>query len=216
MEIFNSLSKNELAKLEQDYFAAHEPKSLDVWRKATVGIAGAGGLGSNIAISLYRAGIGKLVIADFDIINITNLNRQQFYYNQIGDYKVRALESNLRKIHPFCKIESHLEKVTTDNLARLFADVDVLIEAFDLAEQKQMLIEHWLQLFPEKPLICASGLAGFGKNELLRQHQSGKLFFCGDGISELVQGISPVAPRVAIVANLQANLCLEILVEVQK
>jgi sulfur carrier protein ThiS adenylyltransferase len=152
----------------------------------------------------------------FDIINITNLNRQQFYYNQIGDYKVRALESNLRKIHPFCKIESHLEKVTTDNLARLFADVDVLIEAFDLAEQKQMLIEHWLQLFPEKPLICASGLAGFGKNELLRQHQSGKLFFCGDGISELVQGISPVAPRVAIVANLQANLCLEILVEVQK
>ena len=189
---------------------------LVVWQKAIVGIAGAGGLGSNIAISLARAGIGKLVVADFDVVSTPNLNRQQFFLDQVGMFKVDALQVNLERINPFCHCQIHNLRITPANLAEIFGACDILLEAFDLAEQKQMLLETWQELYPERPCIGASGLAGYGRNELIRVVKLDNIYLCGDGVSELTPGVSPIAPRVAIVANMQANLCLELLIKASK
>jgi len=200
-------------ELFSELFAGHDPAMLKVWQSSAVGIAGAGGLGSNIAVSLARAGIGKLVIADFDIVTTPNLNRQQFFLEQVGLPKVEALQDNLSKITPFCEVIIHNERIIPSNLAELFGSCDILIEALDGAEQKQMLIEAWQELFPDKVLIGASGLSGYGRNELIRTVKFDNIYLCGDGVSELQPGVSPIAPRVGIVANMQANLCLELLIK---
>lgn len=200
-------------ELYNELFAEHDPAMLKIWQSSTVGIAGAGGLGSNIAFSLARAGIGKLIIADFDIITVSNLNRQQFFLDQAGQPKVTALKDNLTRMNPFCEVIVHNVRITAANLAVLFGSCDILIEALDGAEQKQMLIETWQELYPDKALIGASGLSGYGRNELIRTVKFDNIYLCGDGVSELQPGISPVAPRVGIVANMQANLCLELLIK---
>jgi sulfur carrier protein ThiS adenylyltransferase len=200
-------------ELKKELFAGHDPAMLAVWQKAVVGIAGAGGLGSNIAISLARAGIGKLIIADYDVVTTTNLNRQQFFLDQVGMPKVDALTANLLRINPFCEYTIYNGRITPDNLAEIFGTCNILMEAFDGAEQKQLLIETWQDLYPDRPLIGASGLSGYGRNELIHTIKLDNIYLCGDGVSELQQGISPLAPRVAIVANMQANLCLELLIK---
>jgi len=199
--------------LRKELFAAHDPSMLKVWQSSCVGIAGIGGLGSNIAVSLARAGIGSLILVDYDIVSTTNLNRQQFFLEQVGMPKAEAIKANLQKINPFCECIIHNLKLTPENLSEIFGNCDILIEAFDLAEQKQMLIESWQELFPDKPLIGASGLSGYGRNELIRTVKFDNVYLCGDGVSELQPGVSPIAPRVAIVANMQANLCLELLIK---
>ena len=192
-------------------FSCHDPAWLAKWRAATVGIAGAGGLGSNIALALTRAGIGKLVIADHDSVTIANLNRQQYFLNQVGLPKVSALQDNLRHISPYTYVSVFVLKITPDNLESIFGEADILIEALDDAAEKEMLIEAWQSMYPERFIIAASGLAGIGGNGLIRTDRLGTLFIVGDGQSELVPGISPVSARVAIVANMQANLCLSLL-----
>jgi len=199
--------------LKNELFAGHDPAMLAVWQKAVVGIAGAGGLGSNIAIALARAGIGKLIIADFDVVTTTNLNRQQYFLDQVGMPKVNALKDNLERINPFCHYSVYNDRITPENLSDVFGECDILIEALDGAEQKQMLIEAWQDFYPDRPLIGASGLSGYGRNELIRTIKLDNIYLCGDGVSELQPGISPVAPRVGIVANMQANLCLELLIK---
>ena len=196
---------------KKDFFSAHDQKIIPFLQKAVIGIAGAGGLGSNIAVSLTRAGIGKLVIADFDKIEPSNLNRQQFFIDQIGMPKVIALLENLNKISPFTQYQVHEIKLDEENIPFIYKDVDIMVEAFDKAEMKTMLIETWLTHFPNKPIIAASGLAGWGKNELLHSRKIDNLYICGDEITDLQTGISPMAPRVGIVANMQANLVLELI-----
>lgn len=195
----------------KDFFAAHDPQIIQKLQHSTVGVAGAGGLGSTIAVSLVRTGIGKLVIADFDKIEPSNLNRQQFFREQIGMPKVNALLENLKSISSFTKYKVHEIKLNKDNIPLIYKNVDILIEAFDTAKMKHMLIETWLSEFPNKPIIAASGLSGWGKNELLHTRKIDNLYICGDEESSLQPGISPMAPRVGIVANLQANQALEIL-----
>jgi len=185
------------------------------WQSACVGIAGAGGLGSNIAVSLTRAGIGRLIIADHDVVSVSNLNRQQFYLDQVGLPKVEALKANLERISPFTQVIIHQLRVCPENLLQLFGNCDILVEAFDLADQKLMLIENWLDLYDDRPLISASGLAGVGNNNSIDTMQSGNLYVVGDQSSELQPGISPVSARVAVVANMQANLSLELLLAKQ-
>lgn len=205
-----------MADLFKDLFAGHDPNILAALRAGTVGIAGAGGLGSNAAVSLARAGVGRLIIADLDKIEPSNLNRQQYFVKQIGRRKVEALRENLKKINPFSEYIIHDIKVTRSNTGRIFGEADILIEAFDKAGQKGMLINTWLSLYPEKPVIAASGLAGYGKNAKLHTRKMGNLYVCGDGESQCPAGISPMAPRVAIVANMQANLAVELLVKVKR
>lgn len=198
---------------EKEIFSRHEPKVLASLRKATVGIAGAGGLGSNAAIALARAGVGRLIIADFDRIEPSNLNRQQYSVNQVGLRKVKALRANLEQMAPFTEVVIHEVKINPENIGRIFGAADVLIEAFDKAEEKGMLINGWLTLRPDKPVIAASGLAGYGGNSKLKTQKMGNLYLCGDGASECGPGISPMAPRVALVAGMQANLAVELLMK---
>ena len=198
---------------KKEFFSAHDPEIIPILQKAVIGIAGAGGLGSNVAVSLTRAGIGKLVIADFDKIEPSNLNRQQFFIDQIGMPKVIAFMENLKKISPFTQYQMHEIKLNEENIPFIYKDVEIMVEAFDKAEMKKMLIETWLTNFPHKPIIAASGLAGYGKNELLHTRRSENLYICGDEETDLQSCISPMAPRVGIVANMQANLVLELLLK---
>lgn len=204
-----------MTDLQNEIFARHERAVLAALRSATIGIAGAGGLGSNIAVSLARAGAGRLILADFDKIEASNLNRQQYAVGQIGKRKVKALQANLRLIAPFTKTSAHDIKVRPANIEKIFGGADIMIEAFDRAEEKGMLINAWLQLHPDRPIIAASGLAGYGGNSKLKTRRMGNLYICGDGASQCPPGISPMAPRVALVANMQANLAVELLMKVK-
>ena len=176
-----------------------------------VGIAGAGGLGSNCACALVRSGIGKLIVADFDTVSLANLNRQFYFHDQIGMNKVDALRDNLLRIDPLCLLQMHNTKVSEDNAALLFSTCDVVVEAFDDASQKQMLIEYMLTFYPGTPLVAGSGMAGWGSRESLRVITSGNLYVCGDSSSEVSADNPPIAPRVGIVSNMQADVVIEIL-----
>jgi sulfur carrier protein ThiS adenylyltransferase len=196
-------------------FSKHDPAVLSILRSSTVGIAGAGGLGSNAAVSLARAGLGTLIIADFDCVEPSDLNRQYYFTEQIGKLKVDALLENLNSINPYSRYQVHPVKVGPGNIAAIFGTAAILVEAFDKAEMKQMLVNSWLSLFPQRPIIVASGLSGLGRNRKLHTRKMGNLYICGDEESDVEERISPMAPRVAIVANLQANLVLELLVKMK-
>ncbi|MDX9781759.1 MAG: sulfur carrier protein ThiS adenylyltransferase ThiF [Bacteroidales bacterium] len=177
----------------------------------TIGIAGAGGLGSNCAESLLRCGAGKLIIADFDRVSDSNLNRQFYFHDQIGERKVEALRDNLVRINPFASLQMHFTKVDPENITLLYSTCDVVVEAFDEASEKEMFIEEMSAQLPLIPLVAASGLAGWGMNERLKVIKSGNLTICGDEESEVRDNIPALAPRVRIVSNLQADAVLEIL-----
>jgi len=179
--------------------------------KKTVGIAGAGGLGSNCAVALARVGIGKIIICDFDIISKDNLNRQYYFYEQIGQKKVFTIEENILYINPKVKIESHDIKLDPHSIKRIFRHCNVIVEAFDLAEMKQMIIETVLTELPQIPLITGIGMAGWGNNNNIKVRRVDNLYICGDEKSEIAEDLPPLAPRVGIVANMQANTVMEIL-----
>jgi sulfur carrier protein ThiS adenylyltransferase len=202
-------------EFDRKFFSRHDPRILSILRSSIVGIAGAGGLGSNVAVSLARAGLGTLIIADWDQVEPSDLNRQYYFLEQVGKPKVLALLENLKRINAFSQYKIHDIKIEPGNVATIFGTADILIEAFDKAEMKQMLVNTWLSLFPQKPIISASGLAGIGKNQRLHTRKAGDLYICGDEETECEERISPMAPRVGIVANMQANLALELLVKMK-
>lgn len=184
----------------------------DRFLSATVAICGLGGLGSNIAIFLARAGIGKLILIDFDRVDITNLNRQQYKVSQLGRYKTEALEENIKEIAPYIEIECHTVRVNEDNVAELVKEADIVCEAFDDAACKAMLTEAVLEKTPEKYLVAASGMAGMdSSNDIRTRRITKKFYLCGDGISDVEAGIGLVAPRVALCAAHQAHMVLRIL-----
>jgi sulfur carrier protein ThiS adenylyltransferase len=176
-----------------------------------VGIAGCGGLGSNCAVALARVGIGKLVIADFDIIEPSNLNRQYFFLDQVGQNKALALKDNIGRIDKEIIVEAHDIALTPGNIPEIFGVCDVIVEAFDRAEMKQMIIETVISDMPGMPLVCGVGLAGWGSNETISMISLENIFVCGDQANEVSEVFPPLAPRVGIVANMQANQVLEIL-----
>ena len=193
----------------EEMFAALEKRQgVEAVRKlqaATVAVCGLGGLGSNIAISLARAGVGKLILVDFDCVDVTNLHRQQYKACQVGLPKPEALLANLKEIAPYTEYETHFEKVTAENVATLLANADVVCEAFDNAEAKAMLVNAVLETMPEKLLVAASGMAGFeGGNTIRTRKITDKFYLCGDGVSDVADGIGLVAPRVMLCAAHQA------------
>lgn len=179
--------------------------------EARVGIAGLGGLGSNCAAALVRAGVGSLVLVDFDIVTESNLDRQFYFHDQIGQPKAHALVENLKRIDPAVHLESYVLELDPATLLALYHDCDVIVEAFDLAEAKEMIIETVLTRMPEKWLVAASGIAGYGRFEALHVMKSGRLVLCGDEESEVGPEAPPLAPRVGIVAAMEADAVLEIL-----
>jgi len=198
-----------------DIFARNAKGMTATLRRSVVAVAGCGGLGSNAALALARAGIGTLVLADFDRVEASNLNRQQFLRRDVGKPKVRVLARHLRGINPDLAVKAHCCRVTPDDVPALFGSADILIEAFDRAEAQARLIESWCRAFPAKDIICASGVSGYGDTASLKVTQVGThIWFCGDGHSELTAGLC--SARVAIVANMQANLAIERLMDRRK
>jgi sulfur carrier protein ThiS adenylyltransferase len=182
--------------------------------KAVVGIAGLGGLGSNVAVALARTNIGKLIIADFDKVDQSNLNRQQYFTDQIGMSKVEALTVNLKRINPDVEIQGHRVRLNSENVAELFADCDVIAECFDKADAKQMIVETVLRKMPKVFIAAASGLAGYGRsNQIKTRRVNSRLVMVGDFESGIDKINILTAGRVAIAANHQANAIVEYLVD---
>ena len=190
----------------------HGKELQQAFSSATVAVCGLGGLGSNIAIALARAGIGKLILIDFDRVDITNLHRQQYKADQIGMYKTVALAENLKEIAPYISLEIHTERIAEDNAVTLLSDADIICEAFDDAECKAMLTNTVLSELPDKYLVAASGMAGMGMtNSIKTRRITSRFYLCGDETSEVSDGIGLVAPRVALCAAHQAHTVLRII-----
>jgi sulfur carrier protein ThiS adenylyltransferase len=199
-------------ELESLMMARHTPGVHQRIKKSVVGIAGLGGLGSVVAIALARVGVGRLILVDFDVVEPSNLNRQQYFTHQIGMPKVDALRENLANVNPGVSVKTHHEKVDRDNVERLFKEVDVVVEAFDRADQKAMLINAVSEKMPEKYIVAASGVAGYGdNNEIKTVRFSSRLFIVGDQKTAARPGVGLMAPRVGIAAHHQANTVLRIL-----
>ncbi len=197
--------------LVESIFERNPPLMRERLRGCTVGIAGAGGLGSNIAISLARSGLGRLIIADFDIIQASNLNRQQYRLDQIGKVKVDALKENILSFNPSISVETYPTILDEENIPRIFKEADIISEAFDSAQMKMMIIETVLSRMPDKYLIVGNGLAGYGNTEALRIKRLDRLIICGDCMNQVSAELGLCASRVAIVANMEANVIIEIL-----
>ena len=190
----------------------HGKDLQEKFSSATVAVCGLGGLGSNIAIALARAGIGKLLLIDFDRVDITNLHRQQYKANQIGLYKADALAENLLEIAPYTEITAVTAKITEENFADLLKEADVVCEAFDNAEAKAMLVNGVLEQLPECYLVAASGMAGIDTPNTIQTRKVMKRFYlCGDEKNDVADTIGLVAPRVMLCAAHQAHTVLRIL-----
>ncbi|MFR8866512.1 MAG: thiamine biosynthesis protein ThiF [Lachnospiraceae bacterium] len=201
-EMRQALEKRQGKELQQRFFAA------------TVAICGLGGLGSNIAISLARAGVGKLILIDFDKVDVTNLHRQQYKASQIGRYKTEALSENLKEIAPYVELETHTIRMTEENVVELLKEADVICEAFDDAQAKAMLTNMVLENFPQKYFVAASGMAGIGSANRITTRQITKRFYlCGDGVSDVGDDIGLVSSRVMLCAAHEAHMVLRILAE---
>lgn len=192
----------------------YSPEILRKLGKARVAVAGLGGLGSNVAFFLARSGVGHLHLIDFDSVDLSNLNRQQYFMHHIGMYKTEAVKEELEQINPYLKITADCVKVTEDNLPGLFESEDIICEAFDVPEMKAMLVNGVLEHFPDKKLVSASGMAGYGdSNEIRTRKISRNFYLCGDGISEPEIECGLMAPRVAICAAHEANMIIRLILQ---
>ncbi|MBQ9155444.1 MAG: thiamine biosynthesis protein ThiF [Eubacterium sp.] len=190
----------------------HGKERQEAFSSATVAICGLGGLGSNIAISLARAGIGKLILIDFDKVDITNLHRQQYKASQIGMFKTQALAENLKEIAPYVVTEVHTARIDEENAVKLLSGADIICEAFDNAENKAMLVNLVLEKMPEKYLVAGSGMAGFGSANTIKTRRIMKRFYLsGDGVSDVRDDIGLVSSRVMACGAHQAHMVLRIL-----
>ncbi|MEE1318756.1 MAG: thiamine biosynthesis protein ThiF [Ruminococcus sp.] len=179
---------------------------------STVAVCGLGGLGSNIALSLARAGIGRLILIDFDRVDISNLHRQQYKASQTGRFKTEALCENLKEIAPYIEFQTHTVRITESNIEKLLKDADIICEAFDNAEVKAMLTNTVLEKMPDKYLVAASGMAGLGSaNNIKTRIITKRFYLCGDEVSDIKDGIGLVSSRVMLCAAHQAHTVLRIL-----
>lgn len=182
------------------------------FKAACVAICGLGGLGSNIALALARAGVGRLILIDYDRVDITNINRQQYKASQIGMYKTEALSQNLKEIAPHIEIELRTVRATEDNAAELLLGADIICEAFDRAEAKAMLTNIVLEKLPDRYLVAASGMAGIGSaNEIKTRRITSRFYLTGDGLSDVSDEGTLYASRVMVCAAHQAHMVLRIL-----
>ena len=192
-------------------FERNIPGTAEKLSGFTVGIAGCGGLGSNIAVSLVRSGITKLILADMDKVELSHLNRQHFFQDDIGRSKVSALKDHLERINPDISVTMVEGKLQHFDIKDVFAQADILFEAFDDASSKLWLIESWAESFSDRPIVCGSGMAGLGSFSDIHVRSSGMLSVCGDEKSDMSIGL--MAPKVAIVANLQAMTGIKVLLD---
>ena len=190
----------------------HTKSVQDKISQAAVAVCGLGGLGSNIAFALARCGIGRLHLIDFDVVDLSNLNRQQYGINQIGKPKPDALKEELLQINPYLDIHTDFIKLSEENIFNLLKEEEYICEAFDVPEQKAMLTNYILENMPEKYLVGASGMAGYGdSNSIVTRKIMSHYYLCGDGVSEKNESQGLMAPRVMICAAHQANMILQLI-----
>lgn len=203
--------KPTLEEYESLLTARHTPNLHKSLKKGTVAILGLGGLGSNVASSLSRIGVGKLILADFDIVEPSNLNRQNYFINDIGKFKTEATMENIKKINPFVDIKLVNEKITKENM-NLFSDADIIVEAFDNPNCKAEISNYVLIHMRDKYLIASSGMAGYYDSNIIQTKKiRDKFYICGDFVNEAKEGDGLMAPRVSICANHMANKVVQIL-----
>lgn len=179
---------------------------------ARVAVCGLGGLGSNVAVALARAGVGHLHLIDFDRVEPSNLNRQQYTVDQIGLPKAEAMRANISAINPFCDVRAETLRITQENIKSLFADDGIVCEAFDKAEQKAMLVSGVMEAFPGKPVVAASGMSGLASaNEIATKRVSRNLYVCGDGATDADDGLGLYGARVLACAAHEATMALRLI-----
>jgi len=189
--------------------ARHTPKVAERMAKCKMAVCGLGGLGSNIALALARMGVGELTLIDYDVIIPSNINRQQYYIDQIGMKKTEATLANLKRVNPYIKYDMRDLFITKENAGTLFDGCDVIIEAFDGAETKAMFIMEASRAYPDALIVGASGLAGLGSHESFRVIKAGKnVALVGDFKAEAKVGRGLMSTRVTIAAGIQANVAV--------
>lgn len=199
-------------EMRQVLRARHGDKIQDRFDAASVAVCGLGGLGSNVAVSLARAGVGRLILIDFDKVDVSNLHRQQYKAAQVGMHKTEALAANLQEIAPYIAVETYTERISEDNFYSLLKEADVICEAFDNAQAKAMLVNGVMERMPEKYLVAASGMAGFGSANAIRTRRVTERFYlCGDGVSDVADDIGLISSRVMLCAAHEAHVVLRIL-----
>lgn len=205
------LTQAEIEKAFDERFSSEIKEKL---HRARVAIAGLGGLGSNIALMLARSGVGELLLVDFDRVDITNLNRQMYRASHIGMYKTDAIVDMIQEINPYIHVKTCCEKVTDQNAQDIFAGYTIVCEAFDLADQKTMLISALLSQCPEMTIVSGNGMSGYADSNLIQTTQKmRRLYVCGDLQSDVGEGCGLMAPRVAICAGHQANKVIQLILE---
>ena len=201
-------------ELESLMVARHTPGVHARMKGSAVGVAGLGGLGSNVSVALVRMGIGTLILADFDLVEPSNLNRQQYSIEHIGMTKTDAMVQILTSINPYIEVITHKIVLDRNNIPRVFQEADVIVECLDRAEAKAMFIQTVLEFLPETYIVGASGLAGYGDSNSIQTIKLGdKLFMVGDLATPAEPGRGLMAPRVGIAAHHQANLVVSLLMD---
>lgn len=199
-------------QLERMLCARHTPGVYQKVKAARVGIAGLGGLGSSIALALARTGVGTLHLVDFDTVEPSNLNRQQYRVAHLGMSKVSALRQEISEINPGVKVIGEEVRVTAENAVNIFADDPIVCEAFDGAENKAMLVNALLTGCRDTVVVSGSGMAGSDSaNRVLTRRVGRRLYICGDGQTEAARGRGLMAPRVMVCAGHQANMVLRLI-----
>lgn len=200
------------AELEALMVARHTPGVHDKVKSAVVGIAGLGGLGSNVAAALARVGVGTLVLADYDVVEPSNLNRQCYFVEHIGMRKTAATAENLQRINPYITVRTRDVLLDETNIPVVFDGVSVLVEAVDSAQTKAVIAESFHAACPGIPLVMASGMAGHAPANAIRTRRVGhNTFVAGDMELEAREGQGLMAPRVLVAAAHQANAVLQLL-----
>lgn len=198
--------------INQALWERHSLETQEKLSKGRVAIAGLGGLGSNVAFALARMGVGHLHLIDFDRVDLTNLNRQQYFLKHVGRNKTDALKEQLLEINPYLEIITDCVRVTEENLIFLFQEEDIICEAFDDPDAKAMLACGILEHFPDKKLVSASGLAGYESSNLIHTRRVSRNFYlCGDEKTEAVYGKGLMAPRAVLCAAHEANMITRLL-----
>lgn len=179
---------------------------------ARAAVCGLGGLGSNIALALARAGLGTLHLIDFDRVDLSNLNRQQYSFSQLGLYKTEALRENILSAAPYCRVIIDTVRINESNFSNLLSMDGIICEALDRAEEKAMLVNNILEAFPDKYIVAASGMAGLGSSNSIRTRRiSDRFYLCGDQSSDSEKGLGLFSARAMLCAAHQANMVLRIL-----
>jgi len=202
----------DVEELEALMASRHTPGVHTRLKKATVGIAGLGGLGSAVTIALARVGIGTLILVDFDLVEPSNLNRQHYGVGHIGLAKADAMGKILEDINPYLNIVTHKVILERDNIPQLFQNADIIVECFDRPEAKVMIMQTVAEALPKVYMIGASGMAGYGDSNSIQTMKVGeKIFMVGDFVTAAEPGRGLMAPRVGIAAHHQANLVVSLL-----